>query len=344
MRSKNPAEEHKRVKKILGLKDIHSLEEVQPSELWPDNGTCFPAKLLTKFKKWKQACKLIKSMDKEPHRVMAYLTDHARLNQLQIAKFDETGTLSHLLMLYLAQFEREMKNLEKTLPPEEIKPESELSENDAERQTAFSQQQFRRAKAERRTEKRSGNRGEKADEQEREVAVQNRSRSPSEAQERLRDRSRSRVKSREQIEISMERTHRPSNSPRRPIRSKARSYTPHVDNTEPVRRRVEYSNRSGRPREELRIIYSPKRRHDKKAHRIFKRARSRSRTRSRGRISYRREQLEEKQEWMQDRTSRYRRRSTGARHHEAKPSESDRRRRERSPPRGWREPSTSNRG
>ena len=78
---------------------------------------------------------------------MTYLADHARLNPLQIGRFDETGTLSHLLVLLLSQFEVEMKDAKKSLPPEETKPVSELSENDAERQTAFSQQQFRRVKA-----------------------------------------------------------------------------------------------------------------------------------------------------------------------------------------------------
>ena len=67
-------------KKILGLEDIDSLQGVQPEELWPDGGTPFPAKLLRKFKKHKQTCKLIRTMKKELHRVGAYLSDHARLN------------------------------------------------------------------------------------------------------------------------------------------------------------------------------------------------------------------------------------------------------------------------
>ena len=157
---------------------------------------------------------MIKSMGKEPHRVTAYLNDHARINPLQIEKFDETGTLSHLLILYLAQFEKEMKNLEKTLPPQEIHPQSELSENDAERQTAFSQLQFRRAKAESGTQNRSSNREEELDGGNREVVVKNRSRSPSEAQGRLRNRSHSRMRSREQTRFLREKIYRPSHSPR----------------------------------------------------------------------------------------------------------------------------------
>ena len=46
-----------------------------------------------------------------------------------------------------------MKKVQKSLPPEEIPVLSEMSENDAERQTAFSQQQFRRAKAEKQEQK-----------------------------------------------------------------------------------------------------------------------------------------------------------------------------------------------
>ena len=97
-------------------------------------------------------------MKKETHRVVAYLSDHARLNAAQIDRFDEKGTLSHLLVLFLSQFELDMKDAKKSLPPEEIKPISELSENDAERQTAFSQQQFRRVKAGNRIDKQSSSR------------------------------------------------------------------------------------------------------------------------------------------------------------------------------------------
>ena len=78
---------------------------------------------------------MIKSMRKELHRVSAYLNDNARWNPLQADRFDETGTLSHLLILLLAKFEIELKEQGKSLPPEETDDHSELSENDAERQT-----------------------------------------------------------------------------------------------------------------------------------------------------------------------------------------------------------------
>ena len=141
-------EKPRKSKKIKGIKDFVSFDGILTEELWSDKGVAFPSALMTKFKKYKQTCKLIKSMEKEHHRVSAYLGDNARWNPLQAERFDETGILSQLLILLLAQFETELKEEGKTLPPEETKDHLELSENDAERQTAFSQEQFRRAKIE----------------------------------------------------------------------------------------------------------------------------------------------------------------------------------------------------
>ena len=93
-------------------------------------------------------------MNKEQHRVVAYLGSHSRLEGYTIEEFDDAGTLSHLLMLLLAQWERELKADKKQLPPEEIPEQIELEEDDAERQTAFSYLQ-KRAKAKERREKES---------------------------------------------------------------------------------------------------------------------------------------------------------------------------------------------
>ena len=128
---------------IKGLKDVPNLEEVRPEMLRSDEGVPFPALLLAKFKKFKGTCKLVRSMKKEQHRVMAYLESHARLDAQCVQEFDDSGTLSHLLLLFLARFETELKADKKQLPPEERGEPSELEEDDAERQTAFSQQQKR---------------------------------------------------------------------------------------------------------------------------------------------------------------------------------------------------------
>ena len=76
---------------------------------------------------------------------MAYLVDNSRADADEFDKFDESGTLSHYLFLLLAQFEEDLKQASQCLPPEHKEPELRISDNDAERQTAFSQEQRRDA-------------------------------------------------------------------------------------------------------------------------------------------------------------------------------------------------------
>ena len=84
-------------------------------------------------------------MGKECHRAIAYLVDNSRADAEEFDKFDESGTLSHYLFLKLAQFEEDLKQTSQWLPPEHKEPELRISDNDVERQTAFSQEQRRDA-------------------------------------------------------------------------------------------------------------------------------------------------------------------------------------------------------
>ena len=124
--------------KIAGLSDIEELEGISPRDLWADRGAAFPGVLMSKFKRYKQTCSLIRSAKKEQHRVLAYLEEHSRLDAVRISDFDNTGTLSHLLMLHLVKFEEESDEL----PPLNLKS-FHLEETDAERKAAFSQDQRR---------------------------------------------------------------------------------------------------------------------------------------------------------------------------------------------------------
>ena len=124
--------------KIAGLSDIEELEGVSPRDLWADRGAAFPGVLMSKFKRYKLTCSLIRSAKKEQHRVLAYLEEHSRLDAVPISDFDNTGTLSHLLMLHLVRFEEESDEL----PPLNLKCPY-IEETDAERKAAFSQDQRR---------------------------------------------------------------------------------------------------------------------------------------------------------------------------------------------------------
>ena len=83
-------------------------------------------------------------MGREQHKVIEYLKDWGKLNTIDIKSFDDSGTLSHLLMLQLARFEEETRASKKRLPEWKPRKEPQLKETDAERQIAFSQEQRRR--------------------------------------------------------------------------------------------------------------------------------------------------------------------------------------------------------
>ena len=120
--------------KIAGLSDIEELEGVSPRDLWSDRGAAFPGVLMSKLKRYKKTCSLIRSAKKEQHRVLTYLEEHKRLDATRITDFDNTGTLSHLLMLHLVRFEEESDEL----TPLNLKC-PHLEETDAESKGAFSQ-------------------------------------------------------------------------------------------------------------------------------------------------------------------------------------------------------------
>ena len=96
---------------------------------------------MSKFKKYKETCDVVRSLGKEHHRVSKFLSSHNRLDATRIGTFDDTGTLSHLLLLLLAKFEDECGKL----PPFKVE-RPYLEETDAERRTAFSQEQRRNSR------------------------------------------------------------------------------------------------------------------------------------------------------------------------------------------------------
>ena len=66
---------------------------------------------MSKFKRYKETCDVVRSLGKEHHRVSAFLSRHARLDAARLGSFDDTGTLSHRLLLLLAKFEDECGKL-----------------------------------------------------------------------------------------------------------------------------------------------------------------------------------------------------------------------------------------
>ena len=71
------------------------------------------------------------------------MVDSNRLDAGCIGKYEDTGTLSHRLIVELARFEEEMAQEGRILPKWEPRKRPRLKETDAERQIAFSQEQRR---------------------------------------------------------------------------------------------------------------------------------------------------------------------------------------------------------
>ena len=63
---------------------------------------------MVKFKEFTGACKQIQRTGKEEHNVVEYLVDSNRLDAGCIGINEDTGTLSHRLIVELARFEEEM--------------------------------------------------------------------------------------------------------------------------------------------------------------------------------------------------------------------------------------------
>ena len=91
--------------RIAGLSEFNDIDAIEPKDLWCDKGTAFPGKLLNKFKRFKEACALIRAQNKEFHQIIGYLTKHSRVDPSVLSRFDDSATLSHLLMIILAKFE-----------------------------------------------------------------------------------------------------------------------------------------------------------------------------------------------------------------------------------------------
>ena len=100
---------------------------------------CFPRRLMSKFKSFKQTCALVREAQKEQHRVTEFLAIHTPIETAKLSAFDDTGTLSHLLLLYLTRLEKTAT----TFPRLRAKPPPALTETDAERKTAFCQERRR---------------------------------------------------------------------------------------------------------------------------------------------------------------------------------------------------------
>ena len=98
-------------KKFAGLTEINDFDVIKPRDHWCDKGAAFTGKLMSKFKCFKAACSLIRAQKKEHHQIIEYTSQSIRgwLDPSGFSRFDDTGTLSHLLMLLLAKFEEERK-------------------------------------------------------------------------------------------------------------------------------------------------------------------------------------------------------------------------------------------
>ena len=137
------------------LTDPSDVNSLRAEDLWCDKGTPFPKKLLKKFSKFGDSCTLIRELKKETHRVVEYLIVQEQLESDVVDEFDKTGTLSHFLMLNLACLEKKLKERGDRLP-QHVQITEKMPETEAERQTAFNQQQRRMTHARRKETEQRG--------------------------------------------------------------------------------------------------------------------------------------------------------------------------------------------
>ena len=126
-------------RRIKLREELGGLELVQPEDLWSDNGTAFPTPLMTAFKKEKEACARVKALGKEWHKVTRYLVEHKRWQPANLRKYDDSGTLSHFLLLLMVDFNKELIAKGMKLPGVPRVKQQLFAETDAERQAEFSQ-------------------------------------------------------------------------------------------------------------------------------------------------------------------------------------------------------------
>ena len=95
-------------RRIKGLGELFNLKLVEPEDLWSDGGTAFPPALMAAFKKEKEACAQIKALGKEWHKVTKYMVEHKRWQPSNLKKYDNSGTLSHLQLLLMVDYNKEL--------------------------------------------------------------------------------------------------------------------------------------------------------------------------------------------------------------------------------------------
>ena len=84
-------------------------------------------------------CKKIKALGKEWHKVTKYLVEHKRWQPSNLKKYDNSGTLSHLQLLLMVDYNKELIAKGMKLPIVPRVKRQPIAETDAERQAEFSQ-------------------------------------------------------------------------------------------------------------------------------------------------------------------------------------------------------------
>ena len=132
--------------------DLNLTNLLKQEMLVSDKGRPFPKQLLNRFKQFKGACALIKAGNKEQHRIAHYLIKHRGLDASVLVPHDKAGTLSHFLLLKLAEWEDSLRRQNKCLPPFEDLTPSTPQLTVAESVTAFAQDHHHRIKRKRLTQ------------------------------------------------------------------------------------------------------------------------------------------------------------------------------------------------
>ena len=102
--------------RILLPSDLQGPGSYSPEVLWSDGGEPFPKKLMRSFRAFPASRRIVKDLGKDHNRILGYLREVGQWRNIDYIRFDSNGTLSHLLLLSLADFEVSLRSQGRKLP------------------------------------------------------------------------------------------------------------------------------------------------------------------------------------------------------------------------------------
>ena len=127
-------------------KELPQMHNLSLDDLRSDGGTPYPGEIFSAFKSFRATCRIVRELKRDHHRILTYLKTHNRLGNWDLQQVDQTGKLSHLVLLCLATFEVDLRKKLQQLPTPTALPEMQPPTTDAELITDFRQERWRAAR------------------------------------------------------------------------------------------------------------------------------------------------------------------------------------------------------